>query len=105
MRTKRASMTDVALLLEAPDRAWAGHVESLLKRALDGHGSVTLGVLGAELGEIHEGRTCFVTGVASCEQAPDAALALITSALRDFQLERRRLDSGLTQPVVRPFCR
>ena len=43
------TMTDFALLLEAPDRAWADHVQSLLQRALGVRGSVSLGLPGEQL--------------------------------------------------------
>lgn len=96
-------MTDLALLLQAPNRDWANHVESLIKGALDGRGSVNVGVLGEDLGDAHPAHACFVTGVAACELPEDAALSLVTSALRGLDVEQRRLDSGLMQLVVRPW--
>jgi hypothetical protein len=95
-------MADFSLLLEAPDREWAKDVESLIQRALGGRGSVTLGVLGEGLADPPEASACFVTGVAVCDEPKDEMLAIITSALVDFDIETRRLDSGLTQIVVRP---
>jgi hypothetical protein len=96
-------MADLCLLLEAPDREWANHVESLIQRALGGRGSLTLGVLGEGLADAPEASACFVTGVAVCDEPKDVMLAIITSALLDFEVERRRLDSGVTQIVVRPL--
>jgi hypothetical protein len=43
-----------------------------------------------------------VTGVAFCEGSDKEMLAAVTSALMDFEVEKRRLDSGATQIVVRP---
>jgi hypothetical protein len=95
-------MADVSLLLEAPDREWAQHVESLIRRSLGTRGSVALVVVGEGLDDPPAASICFVTGVAACDEPTDRTLAMITSALLDFAVERRSLDSGLTQIVVRP---
>jgi hypothetical protein len=42
-------MPDFPLLLDAPDRHWAQHVESLIQKALGERGSVTLGLPGERL--------------------------------------------------------
>jgi len=40
-------------LLDAPDRDWAQHVESLIQKALGEWGSVTLGLPGERVGRIN----------------------------------------------------
>jgi hypothetical protein len=95
-------MTDFSLLLEAPDREWATHVESLIRRALAARGSLSLGVLGEGLPDVPAASGCFVTGLALCDGTHDEILAIIVSALVDFEVEARSLDAGLTQIVVRP---
>jgi hypothetical protein len=96
-------MSDLSLLLEAPDREWAKHVESLIQRVLGGRGSLALVVVGEGLADPPEASICFLTGVVVCDEPTDRMLAMITSALLDFDVERRRLDSGVAQIVVRPL--
>ena len=98
-------MAELSLLLEAPDREWAKHVESLIQRALGRRGSAALAVVGEGLEDPPETSTCFVTGVAVCDEPTDRMFAMITSVLLDFDVERRSLDSGVTQVVVRPLQR
>jgi hypothetical protein len=96
-------MADLSLFLEAPDREWAKHVESLIRRSLGRRGSVALVVVGEGLDDPPQASICFVSGVAVCDEPTDRVFAMITSALLDFEVERRSLDSGITQIVVRPL--
>jgi hypothetical protein len=98
----RDGMSDLSLLLEAPDRGWAEHVQSLIDQALDGRGHLTLGVLGDGLGALPRTSPCFVTGVAICDRPTAVLLSLLGAALRECHVEERELDSGATQVVVRP---
>lgn len=95
----------ISLLLEAPDREWARQVQSLIQHALGGAGSLTLGVLGEGLENRPKTSSCFVAGIVECDEPEDRMLAAIRWALLDFEVQTRRLDSGLTQIVVRPFQR
>ena len=88
-------------MLEAPNGAWANHVESLIRQALGG-GSLTLGILGAGIYDVTEASARFVTGVATSDQPRERLVGSIAQALRDFEVEQRALDVGLTQLVVRP---
>jgi hypothetical protein len=89
-------------LLEAPNGAWADHVEALIHKALGRGGSLTLGFLPEAIWDVTEASACFRTGVAECDAPPELMLANIASSLRDYDVEVRRLDSGGTQIVVRP---
>jgi hypothetical protein len=96
-------MADFSLLLEAPDRQWAGHIEALIHQALGERGSLRLGVLGEGLQERPVSSGCFVTGVVVCDGSDDEILPILMSALNDFEVETHRLDAGVTQIVVRPL--
>ena len=93
-------MAQVSLLIEAPDRGWAEHVQSLIEQARDGRGHLTLGVLGDGLGAPPRTSPCFVTGVAICDRPTAALLSLLGSALRECRVEERDLDSSATHVVV-----
>ena len=43
-----------------------------------------------------------MTGVAVCDEPSDEMLALITSPLVDYDVTIGKLESGITQIVVRP---
>jgi hypothetical protein len=79
-------MADFPLLLEAPDRAWAEHVQTLIQRALGGRGSVTLGLPGERLNDAAQAPGYVVTGVAVCDEPEDELLDVITAALVDYEL-------------------
>lgn len=95
-------MTDFALLLEAPDWAWADHVQSLMQRALGVRGSVSLGLPGEQLPDAPAVPGYIVTGVAVFDEPSDEMLALITTPLVDYDVTIVELESGITQIVVRP---
>jgi len=61
-------MPGFPLQLDAPDRHWAQHVESLIQKALGERGSVTLGLPGERLPSAPEAPRYVVTGLAVCEQ-------------------------------------
>jgi hypothetical protein len=61
-----------------------------------------LGVLGEGLQSDPRHVPCFVTGVAVRDEPKDEMLAIITSALLAYEVDKRTLDSGMTQLVVRP---
>jgi hypothetical protein len=101
-RLRRAHVTDLSLLLQAPDLRWAERVESLIRRALGEEAGVTIGILGEELAGPSESPAWFLTGIVGCDQPERQILAIITSALAGCDVETRSLDSGRTQLVVCP---
>ena len=65
-------------------------------------GSVTLGLPGQQLPDSPPAPSYVVTGMAVCDEPEDEMLDLITSKLVDYDVVRRRLESGVTQLIVRP---
>ena len=90
------------LLLDAPDRNWALHVESLIQKALGERGSVTLGLPGERLPSAPGAPRYVVTGMAVCDEPEEEMLALIRSALVDYEVEERPAPMASTKIVVRP---
>jgi hypothetical protein len=99
---KVAIMAEFPLVLEAPDRGWAEHVQKLMQDALGVRGSVTLGLPGEALPGSPPAPGYVVTGIAVCDEPEDEMIELLTSKLVDYDVERRQLDSGVTKVVVRP---
>jgi len=95
-------MPDVPLLLDAPDRNWALHVESLIQKALGEHGSVALGLPGERLPSAPGAPRYVVTGMAVCDEPEEEMLAAIRAALVDYEVEGRPAPMDSTQIVVRP---
>jgi hypothetical protein len=98
-------MADFPLLLHAPDRNWALHVESLIQKALGERGSVTLGLPGERLPSAPgaPGAPGYVVrGIAVCDEPEEEMLALIRTALVDYEVEERPAPMASTQIVVRP---
>lgn len=98
-------MADFALFLDAPNRDWAARVEALIQQALGDHGSVSMQLPGESLPNSPSTPGYVVTGIAVCDEPAEAMLALITSNLLDYEVEKRELDSDITQIVVRPHER
>lgn len=101
-RRYRWRVADFPLLLDAPDRNWALHVESLIQKALGERGSVTLGLPGERLPSAPEAPRYVVTGLAVCEQPEEEMLVAIRAALVDYAVEERPAPMASTQIVVRP---
>jgi len=95
-------MPDFPLQLDAPDRHWAQHVESLIQKALGQRGSVTLGLPGERLPSAPEAPRYVVTGLAVCEQPEEEMLAAIRAALVDYDVEERPAPMASTKIVIRP---
>ena len=95
-------MPDFPLLLDAPDRQWAKHVQTLIQRALGQGGSVTLGLPGERLPNAAGAPGYVVTGVVVCDEPEDEMLAAIRSALVDYDVEEQPAPMATTQLVVRP---
>jgi hypothetical protein len=95
-------MPDVPLLLDAPDRHWAAHVESLIQKALGERGSVSLGLPGERLPSAPGTPRYVVTGMAVCDEPEEEILAAIRDALVDYDVEERPAPMASTQIVVRP---
>jgi len=95
-------MPDFALLLDAPDRNWALHVESLIQKALGERGSVTLGLPGERLPSAPGAPRYVVTGLAVCDEPEEEMLAAIRAALVDYDVEERPAPMAATKIVVRP---
>jgi len=55
-------MPEFALLLDAPGREWARHIEALIQKALGERGSVTLGLPGERPPSAPGARRYVVTG-------------------------------------------
>lgn len=98
----RDPMADFALLLDAPDRAWAEHVQTLIQTALGIRGSVSLGLPGERLPDSVAAPACVITGIAVCDEPSDEMLAVITGPLVDYDVTTSVLDCGATQIAVRP---
>jgi hypothetical protein len=92
-------MADFPLLLEAPSREWAEHLQTLIQDALGERGSVHLGLPGESLTGAPAGYT--VTGIAVCNEPEEEMLTLITSKLVDFDVRTQPL-SGQTQIIIAP---
>ena len=95
-------MADFPLLLDAPDRNWALHVESLIHKALGKRGSVTLGLPGERLPSAPGAPRYVVTGLAVCDEAAEEMLVAIRAALVDYEVEERPAPMASTKIVVRP---
>jgi hypothetical protein len=95
-------MADLPLLLDAPDRNWALHVESLIQKALGERGSVTLGLPGERLPSAPGAPRYVVTGLAVCDEPEQEMLAAIRAVLVDYEVEERPAPMVSTQIVVRP---
>jgi hypothetical protein len=95
-------MADFPLLLDAPDRNWALHVESLIQKALGVRGSITLGVPGERLPSSPGAPRYVVTGIAVCDEPAENMLAAIRGALVDYDVEERPAPMAATKIVVRP---
>ena len=67
--TRHLPVADFPLRLDAPDRDWALHVESLIQKALGERGSDTLGLPGERLPSAPGAPRYVVTGLAVCEEA------------------------------------
>jgi len=89
-------------LLDAPDRNWAQHVESLIQKALDERRSVTSGLPGERLPSAPGAPRYVVTGLAVCDEPEEEMLATIRAALVDYEVEERPAPMARTQIVVRP---
>jgi hypothetical protein len=81
---------DFPLLLDAPDRNWAQHVESLIQKVLGEQGSVSLGLPGERLPSAPGAPRYVVTGIAVCDEPEEEMLAAIRGALADYDVEERR---------------
>jgi len=92
-------MPDFPLLLDAPDRNRAQHVESLIQKALGERGSVTLG---ERLPSAPGAPRYVVTGLAVCDEPEAEMLAAIRAALVDYEVEERPAPMASTKIVVRP---
>jgi hypothetical protein len=95
-------MADFPLLLDAPDRNWALHVESLIQKALGERGSVTLGLPGERLPSAPGAPRYVVTGIAVCNEPAEEMLTAIRAALVDYAVEERPAPMASTKIVVRP---
>jgi hypothetical protein len=95
-------MPDFPLLLDAPDRDWAQHVESLIQKALGERGAVTLGLPGERLPSAPGAPRYVVTGIAVCDEPEEEMLAAIRGALADYDVELRPAPIASTKIVVRP---
>ena len=95
-------MPDFPLLLDAPDRHWAQHVESLIQKALGLRGSVTLGLSGERLPSAPGAPRYVVTGLAVCDEPEEEMLVAIRAALVDYDVEERPAPMATTKIVVRP---
>jgi hypothetical protein len=96
-------MADFPLLLDAPDRHWALHVESLIQKALGERGSVTLGLPGERLPSAPGAPRYVMTGlVAACDEPEEEILTAIRAALVDYEVEERPAPMASTKIVVRP---
>lgn len=92
-------MADFPLLLEAPTREWAQHVQSLMQQGLGQRGTVQLGLPGESLTGAPAGYT--VTGTAVCDEPEEEMLELITSKLVDYDVRTQPLQED-TQIIVSP---
>jgi hypothetical protein len=95
-------MGDFPLLLDAPDRQWAQHIESLIQKAVGERGTVTLGLPGERLPSAPGAPRYVVTGLVVCDEAEEEMLAAIRAALVDYEVEERPAPMASTQIVVRP---
>jgi hypothetical protein len=95
-------VAEFPLLLDAPDRQWAQHVESLIQKALGERGSVTLGLPAERLPSAPGAPRYVVTGIAVCDEPEEKMLAAITAALIDYEVEERPAPMASTKIVVRP---
>jgi hypothetical protein len=95
-------MPDVPLLLDAPDRHWALHVESLIQKTLGEPGTVTLGLPGGRLPSAPGAPRYVVTGLAVGDEAEEEMLAAIRAALVDYEVEEQPAQMASTKIVVRP---
>jgi hypothetical protein len=95
-------MADFPILLDAPDRHWALHVESLIQKALGERGSVNLGLPGERLPSAPGAPRYVVTGLAVCDEPEDEVLAAIRAGLVDYEVEERPAPMDSTKIVVRP---
>src|ERR1035441_1547707 len=95
-------MPDFPLLLDAPDRHWAQHVESLIQKALGLRGSVTLGLPGERLPSAPGAPRYVVTGLAACDEPDAETLVAIRAALGGDDVEERAAPMATTKIVVRP---
>jgi hypothetical protein len=95
-------MPDFPLLLDAPDREWAQHVEGLIQKALGERGSVTMGLPGERLPSAPEAPRYVVTGIAVYDEPKEEMLVAIRAALVDYEVEERPAPMASTKIVVRP---
>ncbi len=95
-------MPDLRLLLDAPDREWAEHVESLIQKALGAGGSVTLGPPGERLPSAPGAPRYVVSGLAVCDEPEEEMLTTVRAALVQYDVEERPAPTASTKIVVRP---
>lgn len=95
-------MADFPLIVDAPNREWAQHVESVLQIALGDRGSVTLNQPGERLPDSPGGPGYVVTGIAVCDEPETEMLAIIDAALVDHDVEHRAAPMAATMVVIRP---
>lgn len=95
-------MPEFPLLLEAPDRGWAEHVQTLIQTALGERGSVTLGLPGERLPDAPATPGYVVTGLVVCDEPEDEMLTAIRSALVDYEVDEQPAPLATTRIVVRP---
>lgn len=95
-------MPDFSLLLDAPDRAWAEHVRTVIQNALGERGSVTLGLPGEPLPDAPGSPGYVVTGVVVCDEPEDEMLAVVKAALVDYSVSDQPAPMGVRQLTIRP---
>jgi hypothetical protein len=95
-------MPDIALLLQAPDGAWAAHIETLVQQALGEKGSVQFGdIPRAALPGAAETPGFVVTGIIVCDEPESEMLDRITAKLVDIDESTGPRTIVSVKPVTR----